>query len=67
MALYSLAEFITASILYAVSITSSCVLLLMTLLLQYESNLGDWQYLYIDLVLIFALSIVSKSHDCHMM
>jgi magnesium-transporting ATPase (P-type) len=41
MALYSLAEFITAAILYA-----------------YESNLGDWQYLYIDLVLIFSFSIV---------
>ena len=30
---------------------------------QYESNLGDWQYLYIDLVLVFAFSVVSKF--CH--
>ena len=34
---------------------------------QYEGNLGDCQYLYIDLVLIFSLSIVSKSRDYHMM
>lgn len=34
--------------------------------LQYESNLGDFQYLYIDLILIFTFSVVSKSHDCHM-
>lgn len=34
--------------------------------LQYESNLGDLQYLYIDLILIFTFSVVSKSHDCHM-
>ena len=25
--------------------------------------MGDWQYFYIDLVLIFSFSIVSKSHD----
>lgn len=34
--------------------------------MQYESNLGDFQYLYIDLILIFTFSVVSKSRDCHM-
>lgn len=41
MALYSLAEFISAAILYG-----------------FESNLGDLQYLYIDLVLILAFAFV---------
>jgi len=41
MALYSMAEFISAAILYG-----------------YESNLGDFQYLYIDLILILAFAFV---------
>ena len=71
MALYSLTEFISASILYAVSTSPlplydlvSCDDIIITSP-QYESNLGDWQYLYIDLILIFAFSVVSKSqHSC---
>ena len=59
MALYSLTEFTSVAILYAVSIFSLCVDDYW-IFWQIESNFGNWEYLYIDMVLILAFAFVSE-------
>lgn len=64
MALYSMIEFMTVLMLYEVRrINVYRVVTYVHVVvpdLQLNSNLGDFQYLYIDLVVVLVIALVSK-------